>query len=220
MSDKKIATEVLRLVKKRDVDVPSRLGLNGPYATVQLKYKSLKEGIYTIPPQNYNSLKKLGKNDLKNFYNYKGKAVTGTGADVWILADKKAVNYFSLKGKFKKYDVTSGKSKSRKKVKKTAGSKSRKKVKKTSKRSQSAMMKIKRNEKKISAMFKLGRHPRRPKSCSRQYSKIYTSRKSPPYPANECCGHYILGNDDKSYVSKMASNGVCKWVRDYTPSLY
>jgi hypothetical protein len=113
MSDKKIATEVLRLVKKKDIDVPS--------SNMQLKYKSLKEGIYTIPPQKYNSLKKLSKNDLKKFYNYRGKAVTGTGADVWILADKKAKKFIT--------DINRelSESKSGKKVKKTAGKKSGKK---------------------------------------------------------------------------------------------
>lgn len=50
-------------------------------------------------------------------------------------------------------------------------------------------------------------------SCQRQYTKKYTARKSPPYPANECCGMYILGNDGDMYLSVRAKNGVCRWSK-------
>ena len=51
------------------------------------------------------------------------------------------------------------------------------------------------------------------KSCSPQTTKKYTSRPSPPYPANECCGETFRGNDGVWYESVMAKNGICKWVK-------
>ena len=47
--------------------------------------------------------------------------------------------------------------------------------------------------------------------CERMHTKKYTSRGSPPYPANECRGHEKMGNDGKNYVSTRASNGVYRW---------
>lgn len=41
----------------------------------------------------------------------------------------------------------------------------------------------------------------------------YKDRPSPPYPANMCCGRIMLGNDRRRYISKPASNGICRWVR-------
>ena len=37
--------------------------------------------------------------------------------------------------------------------------------------------------------------------CVKQTTKKYTSpkRKSPPYPANECCGETYEGNDGNTY---------------------
>jgi len=43
--------------------------------------------------------------------------------------------------------------------------------------------------------------------------KKYTTRKSPPYPANEYCGKRKRGNDGKMYLSKPNKNGVCRWVK-------
>lgn len=51
------------------------------------------------------------------------------------------------------------------------------------------------------------------RSCSRQSTKRYTSRPSPPYPANACCGLVMTGNDGQKYISKRASTGVCRWVK-------
>jgi len=48
--------------------------------------------------------------------------------------------------------------------------------------------------------------------CSRQTTKKYVTRKSPAYPANECCGSRKLGNDRQMYESRRASNGVCRWI--------
>lgn len=44
-------------------------------------------------------------------------------------------------------------------------------------------------------------------------SKKYTSRPSPPYPANECCGQTRTGNDGMKYISVETANGVCRWAK-------
>lgn len=48
--------------------------------------------------------------------------------------------------------------------------------------------------------------------CTRQYTKKYRIRGSPPYPANECRNARKKGNDGRWYRSTAASNGVCRWV--------
>lgn len=48
-------------------------------------------------------------------------------------------------------------------------------------------------------------------SCTKQSSKKYASRKSPPFPANKCCNKTIQGNDHKMYKSVANKNGVCSW---------
>jgi hypothetical protein len=101
------------------------------------------------------------------------------------------------------------KSKKKQARKSTSSTKKRKNKSKSSKKSKS---KSKMTPKQMKKLFEAGLHPKRPKSCRKQFSKKYTSRKSPPYPANECCGHYITGNNGQEWVSKRASNGVCKWV--------
>ncbi len=42
--------------------------------------------------------------------------------------------------------------------------------------------------------------------------KKYITRPSPAFPANECCGMVMKGNDGRTYKSIAASNGVCRWV--------
>lgn len=44
-----------------------------------------------------------------------------------------------------------------------------------------------------------------------RYAK-YKKRKSPPYPANKCCGEIKKGNDGRKYISKPNVNNVCRWV--------
>lgn len=51
------------------------------------------------------------------------------------------------------------------------------------------------------------------RGCTRQTTSKYTSRPSPPYPANECCDKVYRGNDGQIYQSQMAKNGVYRWVR-------
>lgn len=57
------------------------------------------------------------------------------------------------------------------------------------------------------------RRSRRRSSCVRQTTKKYTTRPSPPYPANACCGKVMMGNDGKRYRSTPNKNGVCAWHR-------
>lgn len=58
------------------------------------------------------------------------------------------------------------------------------------------------------------RSPRRPKSgCIRQSTKKYTTRPSPPYPANRCKGRYMIGNDGSRYKSVPDSRGINRWKR-------
>jgi hypothetical protein len=51
------------------------------------------------------------------------------------------------------------------------------------------------------------------RGCTRQHTKKYTSRDSPPYPANNCAGQTRIGNDGELWHSKRASNGVHRWVK-------
>jgi hypothetical protein len=53
-----------------------------------------------------------------------------------------------------------------------------------------------------------------PSTCKRQYTKKYTSRKSPPFPASACpSGQRRRGNDKLTYVSAPNKNGVKRWVK-------
>jgi hypothetical protein len=47
--------------------------------------------------------------------------------------------------------------------------------------------------------------------CRQKHTQKYTSRPSPPFPANQCCGMRKLGNDGKMWDSTKNSNGVCTW---------
>ena len=48
-------------------------------------------------------------------------------------------------------------------------------------------------------------------TCVKQTLKKYTTRKSPPYPANKCKTKKRKGNDGKFYISK-AKGGTYKWA--------
>jgi len=50
-----------------------------------------------------------------------------------------------------------------------------------------------------------------PRGCVKQTTAKYTNRPSPPYPANECCGRLMEGNDGRVYRSNPNRNGVCAW---------
>lgn len=51
------------------------------------------------------------------------------------------------------------------------------------------------------------------KGCYKQTTKKYTSpkRKSPSYPANECCGKTKVGNDGNKWKSLKNSKNICQW---------
>ena len=49
--------------------------------------------------------------------------------------------------------------------------------------------------------------------CNPQTDKKYVTRPSPPYPANECCGMVLEGNDGLTYESRADKRGVCRWYK-------
>jgi hypothetical protein len=49
-------------------------------------------------------------------------------------------------------------------------------------------------------------------SCVASTRKKYTSRSSPPYPAQACKGQTKKGNDGKTYLSQPTATGVYRWV--------
>jgi len=49
------------------------------------------------------------------------------------------------------------------------------------------------------------------KGCRPQYTKKYLSRPSPNYPANECKGRRMKGNDGRIYQSVPDKNGIYRW---------
>jgi hypothetical protein len=57
------------------------------------------------------------------------------------------------------------------------------------------------------------RSKRTARGCSRQSTKKYSSRSSPPFPANNCCGATKKGNDGQMYKSISSKNGICRWVK-------
>lgn len=50
--------------------------------------------------------------------------------------------------------------------------------------------------------------------CAQQTGAKYTTRSSPPFPANACCGKTRDGNDNLKYRSVADKNGRCRWVLD------
>ena len=51
-------------------------------------------------------------------------------------------------------------------------------------------------------------------NCVKQDNAKYSNRPSPPYPANECRGKIMKGNNGEMYISKPMSNGVYRWVKN------
>lgn len=49
--------------------------------------------------------------------------------------------------------------------------------------------------------------------CSLQHTKKYITRPSPAYPANQCCGSIMIGNDKYLWQSRPDSRGVCHWYK-------
>jgi hypothetical protein len=66
----------------------------------------------------------------------------------------------------------------------------------------------------VQPVFKQQPKPKKvaePRGCVKQTDKKYTSRPSPPFPANECCGETFLGNNGKQWISKANVKGICSW---------
>ena len=51
------------------------------------------------------------------------------------------------------------------------------------------------------------------RGCTLQTTKKYSTRPSPPYPANECKHYHMFGNDGNRYRSVGNKNGVYTWKR-------
>jgi hypothetical protein len=51
------------------------------------------------------------------------------------------------------------------------------------------------------------------RGCARQSFKKYSSRRSPPYPANNCWGEIKKGNDGMKYKSVGNKQGTYRWVK-------
>lgn len=51
------------------------------------------------------------------------------------------------------------------------------------------------------------------RGCTPQTDAKYINRPSPPYPANECCGQIMRGNDGNMYISRPDKNNVCRWYK-------
>lgn len=83
----------------------------------------------------------------------------------------------------------------------------RTKIKKSPVKKRSPIKRSPKTNKKSARVSKVSR------GCVAQHSSKYTSRPSPPYPANECCNRKMTGNDGQMYVSKMDKNGICKWIK-------
>ena len=51
------------------------------------------------------------------------------------------------------------------------------------------------------------------RGCSLQHAKKYVTRPSPSYPANNCCGQVMVGNDGNRWQSRADVRGVCHWYK-------
>ena len=44
-------------------------------------------------------------------------------------------------------------------------------------------------------------------------ARKYAGRPSPPFPANECCGMVLTGNDGNKWTSTKNAKGICQWKK-------
>jgi hypothetical protein len=50
--------------------------------------------------------------------------------------------------------------------------------------------------------------------CVPQFTKKYMTRSSPNFPANQCRGQALTGNDGiNMYISKKDSRGIYRWIK-------
>jgi hypothetical protein len=119
-----------------------------------------------------------------------------------------------LRGKKSRKSRKSKPKKSRKSKRKSKGSKKPRKSRKGKGKSKKSR-KSKRKPKSKSKSKKSRRKPFNVYSpsagCKLMTSKKYTSRPSPPFPANKCKGAIKSGNDGKIYKSTINSAGIHTW---------
>jgi len=120
------------------------------------------------------------------------------------------------KPKSRKAKRKSRKSKRKSRKAKRKSRKAKRKSRKGKRKSRKAKRKSRKSKRKSRKAKPKSRKSKRkavkaPRGCVRQNSQKYTSRPSPPYPANECCGAEMEGNDGAMYVSKRDKHGVCRW---------
>jgi hypothetical protein len=72
---------------------------------------------------------------------------------------------------------------------------------------------VKKSAAKKSPVKKVEKKEKKSLGCTRQTSKKYSDRSSPPFPANECCDQEMVGNDGSMYVSRADKNGRCAWKK-------
>jgi hypothetical protein len=89
----------------------------------------------------------------------------------------------------------------------------KKSVRRSRKSPKRASLTKKSAPRKVSSTKNTVRMPKSPRTCSKQTTSKYTSRPSPPYPANECCNRTMIGNDGNMYISKVDKKGICKWIK-------
>lgn len=202
MSSKSIAQQVVRKLQKLAAHTDDFLQR---MRSCFLKWKDIaaiqqgKKKVYAVSPQLYSEIELLDTNHFaiveNSFYEHKGNAVSGSGADEWIVADEKALNRLNkMLGVKKSVNTNKVEKKSLQKVEK-------KSVNKVMKKSANTNKVAKKSAKKVV------------KLCVKQHTKKYVTRNSPPYPANVCRGMYMPGNDKNMYASLPDLKGVYRWVR-------
>ena len=133
--------------------------------------------------------------EIKQLIKYLKKKST-RGGDDENLEDRSSSQLKKILKSYKKaYKLSKENSKKSKRSKNSKKSKRSKKLKK-SKRSKKSK-KSKRSKQSVD-------------TCSKQSTKKYKSRNSPPFPANKCCGLSKKGNDGKLYTSRKYGKS-CKW---------
>ena len=117
----------------------------------------------------------------------------------------------------RKYSRKSQKRSKRRSTKRSKRSKKRstKRSKRSKKRSTKRSKKTKSGKRRLISSRRGQRAKERvarsARGCSLQSTSKYMSRKSPPYPANNCCGMTKRGNDGNMYRSSGSKH--CKWTK-------
>ena len=142
--------------------------------------------------------------EIKQLIKYLKKKST-RGGDDENLEDRSSSQLKKILKSYKKaYKLSKENSKKSKRSKKLKKSKRSKKLKKSKRSKKSKKSKRSKKSKKSK------RSEQSVDTCSKQSTKKYKSRNSPPFPANKCCGLSKKGNDGKLYTSRKYGKS-CKW---------